>query len=152
MNTEPEEEEHTFFGVPRDHIFASYDRIATLWIEYFPEAPDYSTFLKYYASQRMDIDMHPKMSQMLGQIVEHPDDYQKLEKWKRTESFPDYALSNFGRLKRVDGKGDILYAHATMKISDLNGDVVLRFMINDGKERSNPTLDGLYDEVWGDRK
>ena len=94
--------------------------------------------------------MHPKMSQMLGQIVEHPDDYQKLEKWRRTESFPDYALSNFGRLKRADGTGDILYAHATINVSDWNGNVVLRFTINNDKERSNPTLDGLYDEVWGE--
>ena len=148
MDTEPEEV--TFFGLPGDHISTPYDRIAPLWVEHSPEAPDYSIFLKFYASRRRVMDVHPKMSQMLGQIVEHPDDYQKLEKWRRTESFPDYVLSNFGRLKRADGTGDILYAHATINVSDWNGNVVLRFTINNGKERSNPTLDGLYDEVWGE--
>ena len=148
MDTEPEEV--TFFGLPGDHTSTSYDRIAPLWVEHSPEAPDYSIFLKFYASRRRVMDVHPKMSQMLGQIVEHPDDYQKLEKWRRTESFPDYALSNFGRLKRADGTGDILYAHATINVSDWNGNVVLRFTIDNDKERSNPTLDGLYDEVWGE--
>ena len=37
------------------------------------------------------MDVHPKMSQMLGQIVEHPDDYQKLLEW--------YPLADLDQLR-----------------------------------------------------